>query len=69
MPLAPGRKFGHRPGIGFSSVRVSDVGRKEFHEPFGRVGRRREEGGECSGTGYCELYAVFHGFPLPTSNV
>jgi hypothetical protein len=45
MPLTPGGKFGDRPGVGFSRVRVANVGGEEGDKPFGRLGRRREERG------------------------
>lgn len=60
MPLAPGRKFCDRPGVGLSRIRVSNVGGKEFDEPFGRVGRRCEKNGEFPRGWYCELDCVFH---------
>ncbi len=69
MPFAPGRKFGNRPGIGFSGVRVSDVGSKEFDEPFGCLGCGGEEGGEfpCGRDG--KLDGVFHVRPLLNNKV
>ena len=55
MSFAPGRKFGNRPGVSLSRIRVANVGGEELDESFGRVGRRCEERGECSGAGYGEL--------------
>ena len=52
MPLAPDRQFCDRPGVGLTCIRVSNVGGKEFDEPFGRVGRRSEKGGEFPGSRY-----------------
>ncbi len=56
MLLAPRGKFSDGPGVGLSSVRVTDVGGKEFDKPFCRVGRRREEGGELPRARYGQLY-------------
>ena len=68
MSFAPGRKFGNRPGVSLSRIRVANVGGEELDESFGRVGRRCEESRECSGAGYGELYSLFHGsFPLDYS--
>ena len=69
MPFAPGRKFGHCPGIGLSRIGVANVGSEEFDKPFGCVGGRCEEGGEfpCGRDG--KLDGVFHGRPLLTKDV
>ncbi len=66
MPLAPGRKFCDRPGIGFARVWVANVGGEEFDEPLGRVGRGCKESGEFSCGWYGKLYWVFHVRP-PTN--
>lgn len=63
MLFAPGRKFGDRPGIGFPSVRVADIRRKEFDELLGCGGRRGEEGGERSGFRNRELNSLCHAVP------
>ncbi len=64
MLLTPGGKFCNGPGVRLSGVRVANVGGEEFDKSFGRVGRRREEGGERPGARYDELYWVVHGLPL-----
>lgn len=69
MPFAPGRKFGNRPRISFPGIRVSNVGGEEFDEPFGRVGRRGEKGGEFFCGWYGELDGGFHICPLSNNTV
>ena len=69
MPFAPGRKFRDRPSIGFPSIRVSNVGGEEFHEPLSRVGRRCEKGGEFPRARYYYLHGVFLSCSLLNSSV